>query len=104
MVYRLLPLMMVGLMEYKFMGVLTGSEAEKELAMLFEKLLAELRDQTQGHYDALSPLFAAAPADDQLHRPPFRDRYRRLHWVWYLSGMVSHRCHCPERRRGGPEG
>ena len=56
MVYRLLPLMMVGLMEYKFMGVLTGSEAEKELAMLFERLLSELRDQTQDHYDALVSL------------------------------------------------
>jgi len=65
MVYRLLPLMMVGLMEYKFMGVLTGSEAEKELASLFEQLLAELRDQTQDHYDALAPLFAAAPAVDR---------------------------------------
>ena len=65
MIYRLLPLMMVGLMEYKFMGVLTGSEAEKELAMLFERLLAELRDQTQDRFDALEPLFAAAPAVDR---------------------------------------
>jgi Pyruvate/2-oxoacid:ferredoxin oxidoreductase delta subunit len=65
MVYRLLPLMMVGLMEYKFMGELTGSEAEKELARLFEQLLAELRDQTQDNYDALAPLFAAAPAVDR---------------------------------------
>jgi Pyruvate/2-oxoacid:ferredoxin oxidoreductase delta subunit len=65
MVYRLLPLMMVGLMEYKFMGALTGSEAEKELARLFERLLAELRDQTQGNYEALAPLFAAAPAVDR---------------------------------------
>ncbi|MFO7716116.1 4Fe-4S binding protein [Desulfosarcina sp.] len=65
MVYRLLPLMMVGLMEYKFMGELTGSETEKELAGLFEKLLAELRDQTQGNYDALMPLFSAAPAIDR---------------------------------------
>jgi Pyruvate/2-oxoacid:ferredoxin oxidoreductase delta subunit len=65
MVYRLLPLMMVGLMEYKFMGKLTGSEAEIELARLFEQLLTELRDQTQGNYDRLSPLFAAAPAIDR---------------------------------------
>ncbi len=65
MVYRLLPLMMVGQMEYKFMGALTGSGEEKELARLFEKLLAELREQTQGNYDALSPLFAAAPAIDR---------------------------------------
>lgn len=65
MVYRLLPLMMVGLMEYKFMGALTGDQAEEELARLFEKLLAELRDHTQGRYDELSPLFAAAPAVDR---------------------------------------
>jgi len=65
MVYRLLPLMMVGLMEYKFMGPLTGSEEEKNLALLFEKLLAELREQTQGHYEALGPLFEAAPSVDR---------------------------------------
>jgi Pyruvate/2-oxoacid:ferredoxin oxidoreductase delta subunit len=44
---------------------LTGSKAEKELALLFEKLLAELRDQVQGNYEALSPLFKAAPATDR---------------------------------------
>ena len=65
MVYRLLPLMMVGLMEYKFMGELTGSEAEKKLARLFEQLLSELRDQTQSHYDSLAPLFEAAPSVDR---------------------------------------
>ncbi len=65
MVYRLLPLMMVGLMEYRFMGPLAGSAKETELAVLFEKLLAELRDQTQGHYDSLSPLFKAAPSVDR---------------------------------------
>lgn len=65
MVYRLLPLMMIGLMEYKFMGEVTGSDAEKELARLFEKMLAHLREQTQGNYDALMPLFKAAPAIDR---------------------------------------
>jgi len=65
MVYRLLPLMLVGLMEYKFMVKVTGSEEEKKLAGLFEKLLAELRDQTQQNYDALAPLFSAAPAVDR---------------------------------------
>ncbi|MGA6924076.1 MAG: 4Fe-4S binding protein [Desulfosarcina sp.] len=65
MVYRLLPLMMVGLMEYKFMGELTGTPDEKELARLFERLLAELRDQTQANYDALSSLFATAPPIDR---------------------------------------
>ncbi len=65
MVYRLLPLMLVGLMEYKFMVKATGSEAEKKLASLFEKLLGELRDQTQQNYDALAPLFGSAPAVDR---------------------------------------
>jgi Pyruvate/2-oxoacid:ferredoxin oxidoreductase delta subunit len=65
MVYRLLPLMLVGLMEYKFMVKVTGSEEEKKLARLFAKLLAELRDQTQQNYDALVPLFSAAPAVDR---------------------------------------
>lgn len=65
MVYRILPLMLVGLMEYKFMGKLSGSQEEKELAHLFEKLLEELRDNIQGNYDAFSPLFSAAPATDR---------------------------------------
>jgi len=65
MVYRILPLMLVGLMEYKFMVQLTGSPEEKRLARLFEKLLAELRDQIQDNYEALSPLFNSAPAVDR---------------------------------------
>jgi ferredoxin len=65
MVYRILPLMLVGLMEYKFMTELTGSPEEKRLAELFERLLAELRDQIQNNYDALLPLFKSAPASDR---------------------------------------
>lgn len=65
MVYRILPLMLVGLMEYKFMVELTGSPEEKQLAELFERLLAELRDQIQNNYDALMPLFKSAPASDR---------------------------------------
>jgi len=65
MVYRILPLMLVGLMEYKFMVEVTGSQEEKRLAGLFEKLLAELRNQIQDNYDALSPLFNSAPAVDR---------------------------------------
>jgi hypothetical protein len=65
MIYRLLPLMMVGLMEYKFMVKLTGSDEEKQLAGLFEKLLEELRDKIQDNYDTLSPLFKAAPPLDR---------------------------------------
>lgn len=65
MIYRLLPLMLVGVMEYKFMVPLTGSEAEKHLARLFEDLLKELRAEIQGNYDALMPLFKEAPAADR---------------------------------------
>ena len=65
MIYRLLPLMLVGLMEYKFMVELTGSREEKDLAILFEKLLDELKDQIQENYDTLVPLFSSAPAADR---------------------------------------
>ena len=62
MIYRLLPLVMIGLMEYKFMTPLAGSDEERELAELFETLLAELKDEIQNNYDALKPLFEVAPA------------------------------------------
>jgi len=65
MVYRLLPLMLVGVMEYKFMVELTGNQEEKDLAQLFEKLLEELRDQIQDNYDAFLPRFNSAPAIDR---------------------------------------
>ena len=65
MVYRLLPLMTVGLMEYTFMGELKGDEREQELAELFEKLIMEARDQIQGNYDNLVPLFKVSPPVDR---------------------------------------
>lgn len=65
MIYRLLPLILVGVMEYKFMVKLTGSEEEKELARLFEKLLDELRDEIQENFEILTPLFESAPAVDR---------------------------------------
>jgi len=69
MVYRLLPLMNVGLMEYRFMGELTGDAAEKELALLFEKLMAQVRDQLQANYEQLVPVFKSAPALDRTVPP-----------------------------------
>jgi Pyruvate/2-oxoacid:ferredoxin oxidoreductase delta subunit len=57
MVYRLLPLMNVGVLEYKFMGPLKGDEKEKELAELFERLMRDVRDQVQANYDTLVPVF-----------------------------------------------
>jgi len=44
---------------------LTGSQEEKELALLFEQLLEELRDEIQGNFDTISPLFNSAPAVDR---------------------------------------
>lgn len=69
MVYRLLPLMNVGVMEYKFMGELTGDHAEKELALLFKQLMEQVRDQLQGNYDKLVPVFKSAPALDRTVPP-----------------------------------
>jgi ferredoxin len=65
MIYRLLPLVMIGLMEYKFMTELSGSDEERELAELFETLLGELRSDIQNNYEKLEPLFAGAPAADR---------------------------------------
>lgn len=65
MVYRLLPLMTVGLMEYTFMGPLQWNENEKELAVLFQRLIDEVRDQVQGNYDAFVPVFNMSPPVDR---------------------------------------
>jgi len=65
MVYRLLPLMNVGLMEYKFMGELKGTGEEKRLAALFQELFEQVRDQIQANYDNLVPVFKSAPPVDR---------------------------------------
>jgi Na+-translocating ferredoxin:NAD+ oxidoreductase RNF subunit RnfB len=65
MVYRLLPLMTVGVMEYKFMGELKGDEKEQQLAELFQKLYDDVRDQVQENYDNLVPMLKSAPPVDR---------------------------------------
>jgi len=65
MVYRLLPLMTVGLMEYKFMTELTGDEQEQELAQLFQDLLYQVRDHIQANYDNFVPTLQSAPPVDR---------------------------------------
>lgn len=65
MVYRLLPFMLIGLMEYLFMGELKGTQEEKELAGLFEQMTAQLRQQIQQNYDGMVPLFRQMPAADR---------------------------------------
>ncbi len=65
MIYRLLPLMTVGLMEYKFMGDLKWDEEEKQLAELFQRLMDDVRDQIQENYDNLVPMLKQAPPVDR---------------------------------------
>ncbi|HDZ91498.1 MAG: 4Fe-4S binding protein [Deltaproteobacteria bacterium] len=65
MVYRLLPLMLVGLMEYRFMTELKWDNKERELALLFQRLLDEVRDQVQENYDNLAPMLKSAPPVDR---------------------------------------
>lgn len=65
MVYRLLPLMTVGLMEYKFMSELKGDEEERELAQLFQTLLDEVKDQVQENYEKVVPKLQSAPPVDR---------------------------------------
>ena len=65
MVYRVLPLMTVGLLEYTFMGELRGDEKEQALAKLFEKLIEEVGNQVQGNYDNLVPIFETTPPTDR---------------------------------------
>ena len=65
MVYRLLPLMNVGLMEYKFMEELKGDDKEQQLAELFQKLFNDVRDQVQENYDNLMPMLESAPPVDR---------------------------------------
>ena len=57
MVYRLMPLVMVGVFEYTFMNKLEFNEKEKKLARLFTQLFEELRDFIQENYDTIAPYF-----------------------------------------------
>jgi NAD-dependent dihydropyrimidine dehydrogenase PreA subunit len=57
MVYRLMPLVMVGLFEYLFMKKLEHTEKEREIAELFSKLFAELTNFVQGGYDTIVPIY-----------------------------------------------
>ena len=69
MVFRLLPFVMVGVMEYKFMTDLKGTDEERELAELFEKMLDGVRDQVQDNYESMAALFKQAPSVDRTLPP-----------------------------------
>jgi len=68
MVYRLLPLIVVGTFEYTFMKELPQGERIKDyekIAKLYHTLLEELRDFIQGNYDGLLPFFEQQPPVDR---------------------------------------
>jgi Pyruvate/2-oxoacid:ferredoxin oxidoreductase delta subunit len=65
MVYRILPLIMVGVFEYQFMNKIQYTEKEKKIAELFEELFEELKDVVQDKYDQMLPMFKQIPPVDR---------------------------------------
>jgi len=55
MVYRLMPLIMVGVFEYTFMKKIKFTEEEKEIAKLFAQLFQEYSGFIQENYDMIVP-------------------------------------------------
>ena len=72
MVYRLMPLIMVGAFEYTFMKKLQFSEENKQIANLFAQLFEELADFIQSNYDTILTLFKSLPPFDRT--VPFLDK------------------------------
>lgn len=72
LVYRLMPLIMVGAFEYTFMKKISFSEEEKEIANLFSQLFDELAEFIQKNYDTVLPLFQRMPPFDRT--VPFLDK------------------------------
>jgi len=65
MIYRLLPLIMVGIFEYTYMKKIQYTEEEKNIAVLFKKLFEEVRDTIQDKYDMMIPMFKQIPPVDR---------------------------------------
>jgi Pyruvate/2-oxoacid:ferredoxin oxidoreductase delta subunit len=65
MVYRLLPLMMVGPFEYLLMRKINHTEDEKKLAILFKTLFDEAKDLIHDKYDMFVPIFQKLPPIDR---------------------------------------
>ncbi len=69
MVYRLMPIVMIGAFEYQFMQNLPETEEELErvrkIAALYEKLLEELANRVQEGYNDLLPVFEKQPPLDR---------------------------------------
>ncbi|MFX0008429.1 MAG: 4Fe-4S dicluster-binding protein [Promethearchaeota archaeon] len=65
MVYRLMPLVMVGAFEYSFMKKIEFNKENEEMARLFEKLFNEMGDFVQMNYNTILPLFENMPPMDR---------------------------------------
>jgi Pyruvate/2-oxoacid:ferredoxin oxidoreductase delta subunit len=65
MVYRLLPLIMVGIFEYQFMKKIEYTEKEKRVAVLFDNLFDEIKEVIQDKYDMMVPMFQKIPPVDR---------------------------------------
>jgi ferredoxin len=65
MVYRLLPLVNVGIFEYMFMQKLVRSEENRKLGQLFVKLFEEYRSEMQDSYDKVISIMDKLPAVDR---------------------------------------
>lgn len=65
LVFRLLPLAVVGIFEYTFMKKLTYSPEEKKLAALFTKLFSEWRAQRQLTPEQYAEIIKKLPAPDR---------------------------------------
>lgn len=65
MVYRLLPLVNVGIFEYTFMGQIDLNDRNREISSLFHQLFGELTDMVQNNYDNLVPFLLKAPPIDR---------------------------------------
>ncbi len=64
-VYRLLPLVNVGMFEYTFMGKVAHNDRNRAISALFHQLFAELTQLVQQNYDNLMPFLLKGPAVDR---------------------------------------
>lgn len=65
MVYRLMPIVMVGAFEYTFMGKINHNPEEEALAELFAAYFEEVGDFIQSNYNTIVPIFEKMPPVDR---------------------------------------
>jgi len=57
MIYRLMPLLMVGAFEYLYMKKIEYNDLDKKLAKMFSEYFLETRDFIQANYEQILPIF-----------------------------------------------